>query len=72
MEPIYPNYWATYWNLRTCVNPYTVDQALLYMREEDETGEWQTLTREFVRQLEMRYMMKLRNEAKANHPCNGR
>lgn len=64
-DPIYPNYWATYWELRTCEGNYTLDQALLYMKEQDDTGEWQTITREQVRQLEMRYMRQL-------HPSSGR
>jgi hypothetical protein len=57
VDIIYPNYFSTYWNLRTLEdNPYTVDQALEFMVEQDETGEWASLDRYQVRQLEMRYM----------------
>lgn len=65
LNPVYPSYWATYWQLRTCEGNYTLDQAHQYMTEHDETGEWKHLSREYVRQLETRYMREC-------HPSSGR
>ena len=54
----YPNGWWFYWCFRTSdYKPYTVDDALAYMQDESETfsEDWQDLTREQVRQMEIRF-----------------
>ena len=58
-SPNYPAGWWFYWCLRTSdYQPYTLDEAVTYMKDESDTfsADWQDLSREQVRKLEVIYM----------------